>query len=190
MSPLDHVLRLGAILDSLSVPWVLGGSLASSLIGEPRSTLDVDLAVLLDVAQLDSLIDAVAPDYYVDAPGARDAVRDGGSFNLIDFATGLKVDLFPLTSDPLDRRQLVHRERVELSPGVEIWVGAPIDQVLRKLRWFRLGGEVSDRQWRDVLAILRVQGDGIDRAELVDAAEQLDLGDLARRAIADADTGQ
>ena len=182
-SPIDHVVAIGKILDSLGVPWVLGGSLASSLVGEPRSTIDVDVAVVMELPDVDALVEAVEGDYYVSAEMARDAVERHSSFNLIHFESGMKIDLFALSGDPLDTRQLAGRISVEVSPGVSVWVGNATDQVLRKLRWFQLGGEVSERQWRDVLSILRVQGERIDHQRLVADAADLDLGDLALRAI-------
>lgn len=185
MTPLDHVIAIGSILDGLGIAWVLGGSLASSLVGEPRSTMDVDVAVALGAEDIAALVAAVESDYYVSVEMVRDAVRRHSSFNLIHFESGMKIDLFPLSDDPLDVRQLANRESVEVLPGVDIWVGAAADQVLRKLRWFRMGAEVSDRQWRDVLSILRVQGDRIDREQLLSDARPLGLADLVARAFAD-----
>lgn len=186
MTPLDLVVRIGAILDSLGIDWVLGGSLASSLVGEPRSTLDIDMAVLLDRRSVSPLVAAVEADYYVNEQMALDAVEHGSSFNLVHYETAIKVDIFVLTDDPLDQRQLSRREAVELETGATIWVGAPDDQVLRKLWWFRAGGQVSDRQWRDVLAILMVQAHRLDRVELQRTADDLGLGALAARAISEA----
>jgi len=143
----------------------------------------VDVAVALDAGQVDALITAVEADNYVSADMAREAVRRHTSFNLIHYSSGMKIDLFPLSDDPLDVRQLSGREEVVVAPGLVVWVGSAADQVLRKLRWFRLGGEVSDRQWRDVLSILRVQGDRIDRDRLLADAGALGLADLVARAL-------
>ena len=184
MTPLDLVVQIGAILDDVGLDWVLGGSLASSLVGEPRATLDIDVAVLLERRNVEALVAAVRADYYVIEPMVLEAVEHGSSFNLLHFGTGFKIDVFVLTDDALDRRQLAGRQTVTLDDGTTIWVGSPIDQVLRKLRWFQSGGEVSDRQWRDVMAILTVQAQRIDHAELLAAADQLGLGPLASRAIA------
>lgn len=185
MTPLDLVVQIGAILDDVGLDWVLGGSLASSLVGEPRATLDIDVAVLLERRNVEALVAAVRADYYVIEPMVLEAVEHGSSFNLLHFGTGFKIDVFVLTDDALDRRQLAGRQTVTLDDGTTIWVGSPIDQVLRKLRWFQSGGEVSDRQWRDVMAILTVQAQRIDHAELLAAADQLGLGPLATRAIAE-----
>jgi hypothetical protein len=183
VTPLDHVVRIGRILEAVDVAWVLGGSMASSIVGEPRSTLDIDVAVQLDVDHVADLVEAVQGDYYVSTEMVLDAVTHGSSFNLVHFESGMKIDIFALTNDPLDVRQLRRRERIEIEPGVVIWVGAADDQVLRKLRWYRVGGEVSDRQWRDVLAILTVQGDRIDHEQLLADAQPLGLADLVARAL-------
>ncbi len=187
MTPLELVGKIGAIFDQLGVPWVLGGSVAGSLVGEPRSTLDIDMAVQLDHDHAEALLAAVGDDFYASADMIRSAVAASRSFNLLHYESAMKVDVFVLGSGLLDRRQMERRTRVRLSepPHLELWATAPDDLVLRKLAWFRLGGEVSDRQWRDVLGILTVQGDRIDHVELLATADQLGLGQLCRRAIAE-----
>jgi len=186
LTPLEQVVAVGAILDSLDIAWVLGGSLASSIVGEPRSTMDIDIAVRLPAERVVELVDAVRGEYYVDESMALDAVARHSSFNLIHSGTGMKVDLFALGDDPLDVRQLARRERIVVDAEVSIWVGAADDQVLRKLRWYRMGGEVSERQWRDVPAILKVQGPRISTEGLLVAADPLGLADLVERAVAEA----
>lgn len=185
MTPLEHVSALGRVLDGLGLPWVLGGSLASSLVGEPRSTVDIDVAVLLAEHHVASLVDAVLADYYVSADMVREAVLNHSSFNLLHHSSGMKVDVFPLADAPLDRLQLARRQLVEVAPDMRIWVGSAADQVLRKLYWFRLGGEVSERQWRDVLSIVRVQGPQLDRVGLTDDARTVGLGDLLEQVLAE-----
>jgi hypothetical protein len=140
VTPVEHTAAIGQILDALGIPWVLGGSMASPIVGEPRSTMDIDVAIQVDVGRVPDLVAEVASDYYVSEAMALDAVERHSSFNLIHFNTGMKIDLFPLSDDLLDVRQLRRRERFEVAPGIELWVGAADDQVLRKLRWFRMGG--------------------------------------------------
>lgn len=177
--PLELVGQVAAILDELGVPYALGGSMASSLIGEPRSTVDVDIAIKLDVEAGDVLLGRASADFYVPTDAAREAIRAHSSFNLIDTAHGLKVDLFVLGEGLLDRMQIERRVSVAL-PGLagQIWVTSPEDQVLRKLDWYRTTGYASERQWRDVVGILRVHGDAIDRGYLDETARHLDLGAL------------
>lgn len=188
VGPLDLLLEVASILDDLAIPYVLGGSLASSALGEPRSTVDIDVAVVLPPGQVDALLERVGDRFYVPVEAARAAASSAGSFNLLDLDSTLKVDLFVLGDGVLDRRQIDRRVSVEV-PGLPrpIWVTAPEDQVLRKLDWFRRGGGSSDRQWRDVVGILRVGGDRLDRGDLAQAADELQLRDLLDRAWDDAE---
>ena len=174
--PFELVVRMAATFDALRLPYALGGSMASSLVGEPRSTMDVDMAVRLDVASGEELLDRVSASFYVPMEAARTAIRARTSFNLVDTTSALKVDIFVLGDGLLDRMQLERRVLVEI-PGAPagIWITSAEDQVLRKLDWFRQGGVVSDRQWRDVVGILRVCRDDVDRTYLEASAGSLDL---------------
>ena len=184
MQPLEHAAAIGDVLDSLSIPWVLGGSLAGSLHGEPRSTNDVDLALRLDPDGVPQLIVAVGDRYYVPVQALADAARDQESANLLELSTGFKIDLFFLGDAPLDRWQLERRQLVDVA-GLSrpLWVTSPADLVLRKLWWFQLGGQVSDRQWRDVTTILRVQLQQLNMASLASDAGEVGLDALLHRAL-------
>lgn len=174
--PLALVGRVAAILDDLGIPYALGGSLASSMIGEPRSTVDVDIAIALEGRDGAALLERVNADFYVPIESARVAIQACSSFNLIDTTHGLKVDLFVLGQGLLDRMQIERRTAMTI-PGVAhaIWVTAPEDQVLRKLDWYRISGYESDRQWRDVVGILRIHGDAMHLDYLRETARALDL---------------
>lgn len=180
--------EITALLDTLGIDYVIGGSVASSLVGEPRATVDLDIAVTLATDQVAPLLEALAGAYYFSERAVHDAVERRSSFNVIHLETMQKVDLFVLGDGLLDRLQMARRQEVFLDEAGtrRLWVGSPADQVLRKLWWFRLGNEVSERQWRDVLAILRVQGAGLDLADLRSTAQAEDLTDLLERALAEA----
>lgn len=186
--PIDLALQIAALLDSLAIPYVLGGSLASSLVGEPRTTLDLDFAIRLRSEDVAPLLAALGTEYYVSSEAVQSAVARTASFNIVKLDSVEKVDLFVLGDGLLDRRQLARRQRlvVSESPRRELWVGSPEDQVLRKLDWYRAGGGVSDRQWRDVLGILAVQAARLDRADLESAAADLGLAELLARAFQEA----
>ena len=186
--PIDLALRIAALLDSLEIPYVLGGSLASSLVGEPRTTLDLDFAIRLRSEDVAPLLAALGTEYYVSSEAVQSAVARTASFNIVKLDSVEKVDLFVLGDGLLDRRQLARRQRlvVSESPRRELWVGSPEDQVLRKLDGYRAGGGVSDRQWRDVLGILAVQAARLDRADLESAAADLGLAELLARAFQEA----
>lgn len=183
MGPLEHAALVGAILDSFDVDWVLGGSAASSLLGEPRSTNDIDVALSLSEDRVPVIAEALSAEYLAPTAPLVAAAANHDSFNLLHTATGFKVDLFFLGDNPLDRWQLARRVWVEAPTGERLWVTSAADLVLRKLWWFRLGGEVSDRQWRDILSILRVQRAQIDAESLRADATEVDLDGPLDRAL-------
>jgi hypothetical protein len=185
--PLDLLTHLAAIFDEMGIDYVVGGSIASSLLAEPRTTNDVDLAVSIDADVGARLLERVADDFYVPFDAAHEAIRARTSFNLLDLSSALKADIFVLGTGLLDRRQLERRISISM-PGDSgaIWVTAPEDQVLRKLDWFLRGGETSDRQWSDVLGILRVNAATLDGDDLRSAADEIGLADLLDRAIHEA----
>ena len=181
--PLDLVRQVAQLLDELDIPYALGGSMASSLFGEPRSTVDVDIAILVRNGRETELLERAATHFYVPVDAARVALKSHTAFNLIDVASSLKVDLFVLGDGLLDRLQIERRIGVTI-PGIasDVWVTSPEVQVLRKLDWYRFGGLVSDRQWRDVVGIVRTI-DSLDRAFLLEAARDLGLENLLAEAF-------
>jgi hypothetical protein len=188
VDPLELAHEVGELFESMAIPWVLGGSLASSMVGEPRSTMDIDMAVRMGLDHVDQLVAAVIDRYYVSADMVREAVIRKSSFNILHYESALKVDIFVLGEGLLDRRQIDRRRRVVVDAGrsFELWTGSTEDQVLRKLAWFRSGGEVSDRQWRDVLGILVVQADRLNVTDLVATGQLVGLADLVQRALLEA----
>jgi hypothetical protein len=185
VDPIGVAASVIRILDTLGVASTIGGSIASSLAGEPRSTIDIDVVAALEESHVHALASSVSSDFYVDEDALRRAVRTRTTANLIHRETMLKVDLFVAGGTPLDAQQLARRQRLDFGDGRTIHVHPPEDILLQKLRWYRLGGGVSDRQWRDVLAIVRVQGSRLDRAYLQQNAPVLGVEDLLERALSE-----
>jgi hypothetical protein len=186
IDPIETALLVGRHLDAMGVQYTIGGSIASSFAGEPRSTVDIDIVAALEERHVETLAAALSAEFYVDVEALRRAVRTQSSTNLIHQATQLKVDVFVAGGTPLDARQLARRLSVDLGDGRRLFVHPPEDILLQKLRWYRRGGEVSDRQWRDIAAIVRVQGRRLDREYLRDGAGILGVSDLLDRALGEA----
>ncbi|MBS1849182.1 MAG: hypothetical protein JST73_12975 [Actinobacteria bacterium] len=146
--------------------------------------MDVDIAVKVDGSTIDELLGLLSERLYVPEEAARRALEGGGSFNVIDTESGYKADLFVLGDNLLDRRQIDRRTRAAVGdPDHPVDVTAPEDQLLRKLESFRAGGEVSDRQWRDVIGLLNVSAQRMDIDDLTRTAELLELDDLLDEAL-------
>ena len=179
------------LLDRLGIQYLVGGSVASSVHGEPRSTNDIDILADIRPEHVAAFVEAVSPDYYVSSSAVRKAVEAEASFNVVHLTAIVKVDVFVAGSDEFDEERLRQRQRIDITedPPASFYVDTAEHSVLRKLEWFRRGGEVSDRQWRDVVSILRIQGKNLSEERLETWAERLGVSDLLRRAEAEARGG-
>jgi hypothetical protein len=186
--PIAVTIIVADALDALGVSYAIGGSLASALHGVMRATMDADLVADLRMEHAEPLAQALGDAFYADVEMMRDAIRRHGSFNLIHLDTMFKVDVFVAKPRDFDRSQLARRQLHLLSedPQCYAYVTSAEDIVLSKLEWYRMGGCVSDRQWRDVLGVLKVQGDRVDRDYLRRMAAMLDVADLLERAFDEA----
>lgn len=187
---LDHfgvAARVSQVLDQLGAVYVIGGSLASAFAGEPRSTQDVDMVVALEAGHIPAFVTALSGEFYVSEAALRRAVESLGSANLIHQSSQIKVDLFIAGGTALDQQQLARRRLVEARPGVNVYVYTPEDILLQKLRWYRKGAGVSDRQWRDIISIVRRQANRLDREYLTAAAPALGVEALLGRALTEGD---
>jgi hypothetical protein len=172
-----------AILTNLGIPYALGGSWASSLLGKMRFTYDADLSVEPFPGKEEAFCAAFGEDYYVSLPAVRQANRQRGSFNVVHTPSAFKVDVFVQKDRPFDRAVMARRRAYPLPEGgQEIVCVSAEDVILLKLEWYRLGGEASQRQWEDVQGVLQVQADRLDRAYLDTWAADLGVADLLARA--------
>ena len=179
---------VASALQRCGIRYSIGGSMASTLQGEPRATLDIDVLVDLSVAMVPALLDALGSDFYAEADSLQRAALTRGSVNVYHRPTSVKVDLFVAGDSVLDQSQLERRVAVDLATG-QVFVHTAEDILLQKLHWYRLGGEVSDRQWRDILGVLRVQGRRLDLAFLKAMAQRAGVADLLTKALAEQTPG-
>ncbi len=170
-------------IEDLGLRYHLGGSYSSTIHGVPRQTLDADIVVDLPASLVSSLAERLRSRFYVDEERMRHAVERKTSVNAIDLTSGFKIDLFIKGDGEFDELELRRSVMAELPEpgGRRVPVKSAEDIVLRKLQWFKEGGEVSDRQWNDVLGILRVQGDRLDAAYLDTWAVDLGVEELLAR---------
>ena len=184
------VLHVIDVLQELGVRYHLGGSFASAIHGVPRQTMDADLVVDLGAGRVAALVDRLQGLFYVDLNVAKDAVASHGSFNAIHLETGFKIDFFAKGTGDFDDIELDRSELTQITadPPRSAYVKTAEDLILRKLQWFRSGGGVSDRQWRDVLGVLTAVGRDLDRDYLHQWASNLGLADLLEQATSEVDS--
>ncbi len=182
---LKVALAAAGILDELGVRWFLGGSLASSVHGIPRATFNADIMADLRPQHVRPLLKSLGADWYADEATIMEAIQQRSSFNLIHFATAMKVDVFLPKLRRFDGGEFTRsrKMRVEEGSDIEASVCCAEDIVIAKLEWYRLGSEDSERQWNDVLGVLRLNSGRLDVGLLRTSADEVGVSDLLQRVL-------
>lgn len=184
---LEPVVR---VFDRLEVRYYLGGSVASSARGVARSTLDVDLVAELGEEHVGPLFRDLDGPFYLDERRVRSAVRRGGSFNAIHLDTMVKIDVFVSRRRPWDDEAQDRATEQALAEGTRpVRVASAEDVVVAKLAWYESGGRVSERQWSDVLGVLRAAGETFDGTYALRAARSIGVADLLEAALRESSDG-
>ncbi len=183
--PLEVTLRVTGVLEELSVPYLIGGSLASTLYGMVRMTQDFDIVAELQVEHLPAFLAALQSEFYMDEEMIAGSILTHSSFNIIHRETMFKVDVFIPHPRPFLRSQLAHAQTQTFIFETEVSAkfASPEDTILAKLEWYRMGGEVSERQWRDVLGVMRTQSGELDIHYMRNWAKELKVSDLLDKAV-------
>jgi len=181
-TPADAFKRILEVFDRLEIRYMVGGSVAGSVHGISRPTMDVDFVAAIRVDHIEELVAELKADFYADPQMIADSIRSGRPFNLIHFDSAFKFDVFPSPADRYSQTQLSRRKFEKTSSigdePIECAVSTAEDIILNKLRWYRAGGETSERQWNDLRGILKVSGAALDRDYLRLWAPQLGVEDL------------
>ncbi len=168
---LRHVVE---VLEEQGITYLLVGSLASGVYGEPRFTNDIDVVLELRLDQVARLCEAFpASDYYVSEKAAREAVASGGQFNVIHPTSGNKIDFMIARQDAWGRSQITRRRLEQILPDRSGYAAAPEDVIIGKLWYYHEGG--SEKHLRDIAAMLQVSGDEIDQQYVHHWTQQLGL---------------
>jgi hypothetical protein len=171
-----------SLFERLGVRYILSGGVAAIVYGEPRSTLDVDFAVHMDAEQARRLLALAGDEFIVSPDSAMEAARGSSMFTMIHTASFMKVDVHVVPRSGIHKEEIERGRWQRLGPDHpdDVRIVTPEDLVLQKLRWYLEAGGVSDKQWRDVIGILKMRGHSLDFdyvrkwAPVLGVSEQLD----------------
>ena len=179
------LLRFTDVLTELGIEYHLGGSYASSIHGMPRQTQDIDVVVDVRIDTVAPLAAKLAGEFYLDTSSITEAVQQKSSVHPLHLDSGIKIDIFMRGESAYDNEEFLRAAPVQVqrSPARYVHVNSAEDILLRKLQWYRLGGQVSERQWRDAMGVARIQAGRLDTGYLRRWAAELNVADLLERIL-------
>ncbi len=182
--------RLAEVLDTLGIPYAIGGSIASSVYGTVRFTRDADIAMLPFPSAADRFYALLKDEFYINEEAMQQALNCSGTFNIIHFDTAFKIDIFLLGPSDFEQQLLVRSKMVRLgeTPESDLCFVSPEDVILLKLRRLAESDGFEEDQWEDILGVLAIQGQALDFHRLAEFARTLAVEDLLERAVAEAET--
>jgi hypothetical protein len=175
------------VFDRFGIAYYIGGSVASSVHGRRRYTQDVDVVAAIQLKHVQTVVAMLQQDYYIDADMIRGAIQHRSSFSLLHHDTGVKVDVFVQKFGPFAQQEMRRAREDVLELGSRpFFFASPEDMILAKLDWWKLGGGVSNRQWNDLVEIMKEKHAALDIAYLRQSAPMLGIADLLEKAFNDA----
>jgi hypothetical protein len=179
------------ILKQLDIAYAIGGSVASSIYGKVRFTQDVDITVEPFEDRAEKLFNLLKSQYYVSKQAMQEALSRHGSFNIIHLESALKIDVFVRGDTAFEKQLLSRAKAIKLSDSLKesFAVVSPEDIILLKLQWYQNGGQVSDRQWRDVLGVLAIRSTELDFEYLTMWSGMLGVNELLDKAVSESESG-
>ncbi|MFM6455408.1 MAG: hypothetical protein ACKPH7_26795 [Planktothrix sp.] len=182
--PWELASRMATLFETLKIPYLVGGSVASSLLGESRSTQDLDLVISISLSTAQQLIRVMEQEFYISESAVVEAVTEKRSFNVIHLTSLEKIDIFVIGDDAFSRSKMNRRQLYKIDESEKgIYIYSAEDIILQKLYWYLLSATESQKQWRDVLGVLKVQGERLDFNYLNQWAEILQVQSLLKLAL-------
>jgi hypothetical protein len=171
--------------EQLSIPYYIGGSVASSIYGMARATMDVDVVADINRNHVPKLKEKLDEKYYIDEDMIFGAINNSSSFNLIHLETAIKIDVFIYRDEPHQRKAIERKVKDKFDDefDFEYYFSAPEDIIIAKLQWFEQGNRISERQWLDILGVIKVQGEKLDIRYLKTWTQELGLFELLEKAL-------
>lgn len=181
--------KLTDVLEKLGISYAIGGSMASSAYGTIRFTQDADITVEPFEKICSKFFDTIKDEFYVSKEAMLHALQNRSSFNIIHFATAFKIDIFIRSDNEFQKQMFLRRRELRLgdTPKTVSFV-SPEDIILLKLDWYMQSDCTSERQWTDVLGILKAQASAVDFEYLKTWANKLGLKELLARVISEVET--
>jgi hypothetical protein len=188
LTPTEVVVEVARVLEELQIPYLIVGSFASSARGVRRATIDADFVAQIDAVHVEAIVEKLSSrDFYIDDLAVRRAIDLERAFNAIHRESAFKVDVY-VSRDEFAKKELERKLAEKILPDSDtiVYIATAEDTVVAKLVWFRKGDEISDRQWYDVLGVLKVQKGRLDYEYMREWSERLGVGDLLDKAIDEA----
>lgn len=188
MTPTEVLIEVTSVFEDLQIPYLVVGSFASSARGVRRATVDADIVAQVTLEHVEEIVKRLSSrDFYIDDLSVQRAITWERAFNVIHRESMFKVDIY-VRRDDFSKKEIERRQAEKILPDSDtvVYIATSEDTVIAKLLWFRKGGEVSDRQWSDILGVIKVQRDRLDYDYMLEWSERLGLRDLLDRAIGEA----
>lgn len=188
--PIEVTIKVTRVFERLDIPYLIGGSLASTLYGMVRTTQDSDIIAEMRLEHVQPFVESLQNEFFIDEEMITESIQRNSSFNIIHRDTMFKVDVFIPRPRPFHQSQLARAQKQTFSLDSEVSANfsSAEDTILSKLEWYRMGGEVSDRQWRDILGVLKTRAGDLELDYLRKWAKELKVSDLLERALKQAGT--
>ena len=176
------------LFEKIGIQYFIGGSVASSILGLSRTTMDVDIVSTITLNKVDGLYEGLKNKYYIDKEMIFDAIKNRSSFNIIHTESMFKIDVFILKDRDYDKESFFRKRMDSFNEGnysLNIFILSSEDIILNKLEWYRNGGETSERQWNDIKGVIKVQGINLDLDYLRKWSKELKVDDLFEKILID-----